>query len=77
MDVKLCSIYSEEEKKKVEKILLIKNISFSIQWKKLSVLNRGKSHGQKWAYTVYVSSLQEEEARKELGGIIKSDKTSF
>ncbi|MBQ1393855.1 MAG: hypothetical protein IIY81_10085 [Lachnospiraceae bacterium] len=60
MDIELFRTSSEEERKKLRKILLDKQISFSERWEKIPLVKRGKYGGQKEMCVVYISEFYDD-----------------
>lgn len=57
MDIEIFRTSSEEERKKLRKILLKEQMSFSERWEKIPLVKRPKHGGKKEMCVVYVSDF--------------------
>lgn len=59
MDVEVYRTSDEEERKKIRKILMDRQLSFSERWEKIPLLLRPKHKGKKEMCIIYVSDFYE------------------
>ena len=57
MDIEIFRTSNEEERKKVRKILLDKQVSFSEQWEKIPLVKRVKYGGKKEMCVIYINDF--------------------
>ena len=69
MDIDIFRTSDEEERKKMRKLLLGRQISFSEKWEKIPLLKRQKSGGKKEICVIYISDYYDhliEEIKREM-----------
>lgn len=71
MDIEIFRTSNEEERKKVRKILLDKQVSFSEQWEKIPLVKRVKYGGKKEMCVIYINDYYKDQIDEIFEGMDK------
>lgn len=71
MDIEIFRTSNEEERKKVRKILLDKQVSFSEQWEKIPLVKRVKYGGKKEMCVIYINDYYRDQIDEIFEGMDK------